>query len=175
MRIRNATSVDAAAIAAIGSVEFARTHEPLLGAAPTRAVVEQTYATEAVAESIARCATASAAHFLVAERDGRVVGYLHYDAFGDEPELHRIYLEHDEVGRGTGSKLMEELHDRLAPGSGYIVMAALANETARRFYGRHGFVEERRIPDGNEFYRASMGVRFPPDAEPVPAVVLRRP
>ena len=174
MLIRDATSVDAAAIAAIGSVEFARTHEPLLGAGPTRAVVEQTYTQEAVAESITRCAAASDAHFFVAERDGRVVGYLHYDAFGDEPELHRIYLEHEEVGRGTGSKLMEELHARLAPGSTYIVMAALANEPARRFYDRHGLAEERRIPDGKEFYRVSMGVQFPPDAEPVPAVVLRR-
>ena len=174
VRIRDATSIDAAAIAAIGSVEFARTHEPLLGAAPTRAVVEQTYTTEAVAASITRCATATGAHFLVAERDGRVVGYLHYDAFGDEPELHRIYLEHAEIGRGTGSRLMEELHARLVPGSTYIVMTALANEAARRFYDRHGLVEERRIPNGNEFYRASMGVQFPPDAEPVPAVVLRR-
>ena len=174
IRIRDATSVDAAAIAAIGSVEFARTHEPLLGAAPTRAVVEQTYAQEAVAESIIRCTTTYDAHFLVAERDARLVGYLHYDAFGSEPELHRIYLEHEEVGRGTGSRLMEELHARLAPGSTHVVMCALANETARRFYGRHGLVEERRIPDGNEFYRDSMGVQFPPDAEPVPAVVLRR-
>ena len=174
MSIRDATSVDAAAIASIGSVEFARTHEPLLGEAPTRAVVEQTYATEAVGESIARCTTAKDAHFLVAERDGRVVGYLHYDAFGSEPELHRIYLEQEEIGRGTGTRLMEELHARLAPGSAYIVMCAVANEPARQFYGRHGLVEERRIPDGNKFYRDSMGVRFPPDAEPVPAVVLRR-
>lgn len=172
--IRDATSLDAAAIAAIGSVEFTRTHEPLLGLGPTRAVVEQTYAEEAVADSITRCATVDDAHFLVAERDRRVVGYLHYDAFGAEPELHRIYLEQEEIGRGTGSRLMEELHARLAPGSTYIVMAAVANEPARQFYGRHGLVEERRIADGNEFYRESMGVRFPPGAEPVPAVVLRR-
>jgi L-amino acid N-acyltransferase YncA len=174
VRIRDAVSGDAAAIAAIGAVEFARTHAHLLGAPATRAVVEQTYNREAVAESIARCASADDAHFLVAERDGRVVGYAHYDAFASEPELHRIYLKQDEIGRGTGSRLMNELHARLGRDATYIVITAVANEATRRFYERHGLVEERRIPDGNAFYRDSMGVQFPPDASPVPAVILRR-
>ena len=69
---------------------------------------------------------------------------------------------------------MSELHARLGEGGAYVVLVALENETARRFYARHGLVEERRIPDGKVFYRDSMGVEFPPDAEPVPAVVLRR-
>ena len=55
-----------------------------------------------------------------------------------------------------------------------MIFQHLDEAPARRFYKRHGLVEERRIPDGNVFYRDSMGVEFPPDAEPVPAVVLRR-
>ena len=34
------------------------------------------------------CANADDAEFLVAERDGEVIGYLHYDSEGVEPELH---------------------------------------------------------------------------------------
>jgi predicted N-acetyltransferase YhbS len=79
MLVRDATPADAEAIAAIGTVGFTRMHEPLLGAGPTRAVVEQTYTPEAVVESISRCGRAGDAHFLIAERDGAVVGYLHYD------------------------------------------------------------------------------------------------
>ena len=101
----------------------------------------------------------------MAERDGRVVGYLHYDCFASEPEMHRIYLDEQEIGRGTGSALMSELHARVGEETTYVVLVALDNETARRFYARHGLVEERRIPDGNVFYRDSMGVEFPPDAE----------
>ena len=172
--IRDATVADAVAIGAIGTTGFTRTHEPLLGAAPTRAVVEQTYSQGAVVDSITRCAGAPDAHFIVAERDGSVVGYLHYDCFASEPELHRIYLDGEEMGRGTGSALMNELHARVGEETAYVLLVALENETARRFYARHGLVEERRIPDGNAFYRDSMGVEFPPDAEPVPAVVLRR-
>lgn len=172
--IRDATPADAPAIAAIGTTEFARVHEPLLGPAPTRAVIEQTYSPEAVEDTIVRCAQAGDAHFFVAERDGAVVGYLHYDSFGAEPELHRIYLAEAEIGRGTGSALMNELHARLGEDATYVLMVAVENEGARRFYGRHGLTEERAIPDGNAFYRESMGVAFPPDAEPVPALVLRR-
>jgi len=171
---RDAAVADAVAIAAIGTTGFTHTHEPLLGAAPTRAVVEQTYSHDAVIDSITRCAAADDAHFLVAERDGHVVGYLHYDCFASEPEMHRIYLDEQEIGRGTGSALMNEFHARVGEETTYVVLVALENVTARRFYARHGLVEERRIPDGNVFYRDSMGVEFPPDAEPVPAVVLRR-
>lgn len=175
VRIREATPADAGAIAAIGTVEFARIHGHLLGQGATSAVVTQTYTREAIAESIARCSAVADAHFLVAEREDRVVGYLHYDSFGSEPELHRIYLAEREVGRGTGSQLIDELHARIGPYTSYILMVVLDNETARRFYARHGLVEERRIPDGTKYYRDTMGVGFPTDTAPVPAAVLRRP
>jgi GNAT superfamily N-acetyltransferase len=172
--IRDALPADAAAIAAIGTVGFSRIHEPLMGVVPTRAAVEQSYSHDAVVDSITRCAGADDAHFLVAERDGRVVGFLHYDCFTSEPELHRIYLDDEEIGRGTGSALMDELHARLGEQASYVLLVVLANEPARQFYARHGLVEERRLPDGRVFYRGSMDLDLPPGGEPVPAVVLRR-
>lgn len=174
VRVREATAADVEAIVAIGTAGFARVHEHLLGVAATRAVIDQTYSRDAVSESVARCAAAGDAHFLVAERDGRVVGYLHYDCFASEPELHRIYLVQEEIGRGTGSRLMSEHHARLGPDATYVVIVAVANESACRFYERKGLVDERRIPDGTAFYGDSMKVRFPPDVPPVPAVLMRR-
>ena len=173
MLIRNATTDDAAAIAAIGRVEFPRLHDPLMGAVATRAIIDQIYTEAALVESITRCTTAEGAHFIVAERDGRVVGYLHFDSFGSEPELHRIYLAHEEIGRGTGSHLMDELHDRLGPTATYILLVAEANESARRFYERHDLLEERHVADCNALYGDNMGVQFPPEAQRVPALVMR--
>jgi hypothetical protein len=69
---------------------------------------------------------------------------------------------------------MTEHHARLGPDATYVVMVAVANGTACRFYERNGLVDERRIPDGKAFYRDRMEVRFPPNAPPVPAVVMRR-
>jgi GNAT superfamily N-acetyltransferase len=46
----------------------------------------------------------------VAEGDGEVLGYLHYDCEGSEPELHRIYVDLERKRAGIGSALLRELH-----------------------------------------------------------------
>lgn len=171
--VRDAVPADAGAVAAIGRVGFPMVHETLLGPAATAAVVEQTYAEDAVSRAIERCDAAPDAHFLVAERDGRVAGYLHFDSFGDEPELHRIYVDPGQKGLGVGTALIEELHRRIGPEAEYVLMVAAANRDGIRFYQRHGLVEERRV-DGTEFYRRHMGVHFPSDAPRVEALVMRR-
>lgn len=171
--VRDAVAADAGAVAAIGRVGFPMVHEPLLGPAATAAVVEQTYAVDAVARAIERCDAAGDAHFLVAERDDRVAGYLHFDSFGDEPELHRIYVDPGQKGSGVGSALIEELHRRIGPEGEYVLMVAAANQDGIRFYQQHGLVEERRV-NATDFYRRHMGVRFPSDAPRVEALVMRR-
>lgn len=163
---------DAEAIAAIGRVAFPAVHEPIVGAAAAAAVVEQTYSLEALGACITRCALADDAHFLVAEREGRVVGYLHYDCEAAEPELHRIYVDPGRKRGGIGSSLLRELHDRLGPGTSYILMVAEANRAALGFYRRHGFVEHARV-DGSRHYRDTMGVELAADAPAVAALVLR--
>jgi hypothetical protein len=69
---------------------------------------------------------------------------------------------------------MDKLHARIGEESTYVLLVVAANETARRFYARRGLIEERQLPDGRVFFRESMGVRFPPGGDPVPALVLRR-
>ena len=171
--IRDATTADASTISAIGRVAFPLVHEPLLGPELTAHLVDETYTESAVRDSIERCGSSPDAHFLVAERDGQVIGYLHYDSFGEEPELHRIYLDPEAKSRGVGSALIRELHDRLGPDASYVLMVAAVNETARRFYERHGLVEERQV-DGTSFFAQHMGVALPESPRQVAAIVMRR-
>jgi ribosomal protein S18 acetylase RimI-like enzyme len=153
--VRDATAADAPSIAAIGRVAFPAVHDEVVGPAFSAAVVEQTYSIEALTDCIARCARADDAAFLVAERDGVVVGYLHFDSEGDEPELHRIYVDPDQKRGGIGSALMRALHARLPAGSSYVLLVAEVNTDAQAFYERHGLVVERRI-DGSRHYSEAM-------------------
>lgn len=164
--VREATVADAPAISAIGSVAFPAVHNEIAGEAFSAAVVEQTYSIGALTECISRCARADDAVFFVAERDGAVVGYLHYDCVGPEPELHRIYVDPEQKRGGIGSVLMREFHAWLDPGSSYILLVAEANGDARAFYERHGLVVEGRV-DGNQHYGDAMSIDVdqpPPEA-----------
>ena len=142
----------------------------LVDAVVVDAVATQTYEPAAVAECIANCNAADDSAFLVAEEDGAVVGYLHFDCFGPEPELHRIYIEERFRSRGVGAALVEALHTRLQPET-YILLVVRGNEGAVRFYERHGLVQED-VLDGVGHYEAA-GVRFPPNPKPFQLVVMR--
>jgi ribosomal protein S18 acetylase RimI-like enzyme len=171
--VRDAGAADAEAVASIGRVAVPATYKDLIdNAAVMDAIVEQSYALDALRECIVRCARAVDAHFLVAERDGRAVGFLHYDCEGREPELHRIYVEPKQKRRGIGSALLQELHRRIAPGDSYILMVVAANRPAVAFYKRHGFAEAARV-DGVAYMHEQMGVEFAAGASRVPALILR--
>src|SRR2546422_559815 len=134
-------------------------------------VVEQTYSIEALTECITRCTAAIDAEFLVAEQDGDVIGYLHYDSEGPEPELHRIYVDPGRKRGGVGSALMRELHARLPPGRQYVLFVAEANTDAQAFYQRHGLVVERKV-EGSSHLAIGIKVDVPP---PAPAFLMRYP
>ncbi len=155
--VREATVADAPAISAIGTVAFPAVHNDIVGEAFSAAVVEQTYSIGALTECISRCARADDAVFFVAERDGAVVGYLHYDCMGPEPELHRIYVDPEQKRGGIGSVLLGEFHAWLDPGSSYILLVAEANRDAQAFYARHGLVVERSV-DGTRHYGDAMSI-----------------
>ena len=163
IRIRTAEAGDATGIAAIGSVAFRAVHDSVIGPESAVATVEQTYSIEALTRCISFCAGADDAHFLVADDDGQVAGYLHYDCEGTEPELHRIYVDPDRKRGGIGSALLRELNARLKPGSSYVLLVAEENIAARAFYERRGFVFVDRVI-GNEYYADAMGI----DVDPAP-------
>lgn len=170
--VRAATVADAPAIAAIGSVGFRAVHDDVVGSAFAAEVVEQTYSIAALAECIARCKNAEDAEFLVAECDGEVLGYLHYDCEGPEPELHRIYVDLERKRAGIGSALMRELHTRLPPGSSYVLLVVEANTDARSFYERHGLVVERRV-DGPSYYLTTLRLELATPPKVADAVLMR--
>jgi diamine N-acetyltransferase len=173
IRVRDATPADAAGIARVGRSALPQTFAELIpDPVVVDSIVAQSYAEEALAECIGRCALDATACFLVAEEDGRIVGFLHYDELGAEPELHRIYLDPSCLRRGVGSALMDELHGRLAPAAEYVLMVVAANEPAVSFYRRHGLTVDRRV-DGVRHMREQMGVAFPPGAPEVPALIMR--
>lgn len=170
--VRSATVVDAPAIAAIGSVGFPAVHNDVVGPTFAAAVVEQTYSIAALTECITRCGKDDDAEFLVAEDDGEVLGYLHYDCDGAEPELHRIYVDLERKRAGIGSALMRELHARLRPGSSYVLLVAEANSDATAFYERHGLIVERRV-DGPSHYRAAMSLDLDSPSQGADALLMR--
>jgi ribosomal protein S18 acetylase RimI-like enzyme len=171
--IRDATPDDAPAIARIGRDAFAATHRDLIPAELLDAVIEQTYSHDALAHCISSCAAAPDAHFLVAESDGDVRGFLHFDCSGPRPELHRIYIARELTGRGLGAKLLHELDRRLDAGATYVLLVIAGNDGALRFYVREGFREEQVI-EAAGFYSRQMGVTFPSGSAPVRGLLLRK-
>ena len=109
----------------------------------------------------------------VATVSDQVVGFLHFDSFGPEPELHRLYVDHRRRGAGVGATLMNELHARLHEAVSYMLLVADGNDRAVRFYERHG-LHVSHIVDGLTYYSERMGVEFPPEADPVGLVLMRR-
>ncbi len=142
----------------------------LVDAVVVDAVATQTYEPEAVAECIRRCTDSDSAVFLVAEVDGDVVGYLHFDSFGDEPELHRIYIDEKFRSQGVGKALVDKLHSRLQTET-YILLVVKGNDGAVRFYERHGLTQEAVI-DGIHHYTGA-GVSFPANPQPFELIVMR--
>lgn len=171
--VREAVAADAPGVARIGHAALPKTFAAIIrDPVVVESIVGQSYAEDALAASIERCARDETACFLIAEDAGRIVGFLHYDELGDEPELHRIYLDPAYLRRGIGTALMDELHRRLGPGAHYVLMVVEANEPAVSFYRRHGLTVDRRV-DGVCHMREQMGVEFPPGAPEVPALIMR--
>jgi ribosomal protein S18 acetylase RimI-like enzyme len=101
-----------------------------------------------------------------------VLGYVHYDSEGSEPELHRIYVDASRKRGGVGSALMEELHARFAPGATYVLLVAEANRDARAFYERHGLVVDRHV-DGSSWYSSAMAIDVAAPPPPVSGLLMR--
>jgi ribosomal protein S18 acetylase RimI-like enzyme len=170
--IRDAELADAAGVAAIGLAAVPETYLDIVDPVVLHNIVEQSYSIDRLRACIARCQAAGDAHFIVAELHDRVVGFLHYDCEGSDPELHRIYVEPALKREGIGSALLSELHGRLASGASYILMVIAANLPAVTFYARHGFSEDAKV-DGPSYMSEHMGVSFPAGTRPAPALVLR--
>ena len=144
--IRDATPTDAAAIRRVAERIWPVAYTGLFTAAEMRHFLRWAYHRATLWTEIA-AAAAGRGEFLVAERGGVVVGYLHYVRRGRRgPELRRLYADPDHLGTGIGTALLRELHRRLGPGAAYVLRVHPANRRALDFYRRWGFEEAGRVP-----------------------------
>ena len=171
--VRDASVGDADAIAAIGREAVPAQYAGLLDPAVMKATMLQAYLPSALVACIERCHGASDAFFLVAERSRQVVGFLHFDSFGPEPELHRLYVDSRNRGAGIGTLLMNALHGRLPAESAYMLLVVAGNDRAVRFYERHG-LHVAQVVDGLAYYSEHTGVVFPSNTRPFHPVLMRR-
>lgn len=108
---------------------------------------------------------AEAAHpVLVAEADGRVVGYATWTGFrgGDRfpgyrrTVEHTIHVDADQHGRGVGRALLEALVEEARRRGVHVVVGAIdsANTGSLAFHRALGFTEVGRMPEvGRKFDR----------------------
>ena len=98
---------------------------------------------------------------LVAELDGRVVGYAAYGQFRPKAGWsltaeHSIYLTSEVKGRGIGTQLLTALLGAAADRGIHVMVGVLSadNEVSLRLHQRLGFVETARMPQvGKKFGR----------------------
>jgi len=164
---------DAASVSALGRVAFPHTYQGILAPAVIDAVVDQLYTVEAAAASIAAASEQPTSRFLVAEIGNDVIGFLHYDEAGPEPELHRLYLRPGAIGSGVGTVLIETLHESLGADSTYVLLVAADNARAIAFYRRHGLAVRDTI-DAMPYYRERTRVTLPADVPRVEAHIMER-
>jgi ribosomal-protein-alanine N-acetyltransferase len=106
--------------------------------------------------------------YVVAELDGRLVGYAGLFATRHEADVQTVAVSPDAQGHGVGTRLLRALIDEADRRDvGTVLLEVRAdNETAIRLYERHDFT---RISVRRGYYRPG-----PDGGSAVDAVVMRR-
>lgn len=167
LAVRDAAPADAAAIARVANASWRETYRDIFEPAFIDDFLARAYSVEALRAAVERSAADEAGHFLVAEREGAVVGYLQFGEGRRGPELFRVYAEPAHFGTGVGSALLAELHRRIEDRvESYVLDVHSRNERGRAFYDRNGFVvvDGGSTPDCDLTLRRTLRSR-PPTAE----------
>lgn len=138
--VRDAKPDDADQISDVARASWTDTYRDIFEPAFIESFLARNYAPAALALEAERAANHDDAEFLVAERDGEIVGYLGFGSGARGPELFRIYARPDAYGTGVGSMMLEELHRRIGGRiDAYVLDVHSRNERGRAFYDRNGF------------------------------------
>lgn len=140
---RDATAVDAAAIAAFATRTFVDTFGHLYPPEDLAAFLAAKYGSAIQIKEIADPAT----RYRIALRDGALVGYCMMGAVDmavdatDALELHRLYVDSDAKGSGVARTLMDDcLAWARANGAKTLYLSVWEdNHRAQRFYKSYGF------------------------------------
>jgi pimeloyl-ACP methyl ester carboxylesterase/ribosomal protein S18 acetylase RimI-like enzyme len=139
--IRRATAADAAAVADVYLASFHATYD-----------FELAHTDDEVRDWIRDVIVPSGATWVAADGE-RVVGMM----VVTPGELDQLYVAPDRLGRGIGLALLDQA--KTVSPDGLRLFTFQANERARRFYERHGFVEEWR-GDGSDNEEGQPDVRY---------------
>ena len=91
--VRDARPEDAAAIGRIARASWSDTYRDIFEPAFIDDFLERHYAPASLAEQARSAADRDDVEFLVAERDGEIVAYLHFGPGPHGPQLYRIYAD----------------------------------------------------------------------------------
>ena len=139
--VRDATDEDASAIRRVAQASWRDTYRDIFEPGFIEAFLDRNYSEAALASAAEAAAIRDEAAFLVAERDGAIVGYLHFGEGPRGPTLFRIYADPEQYGTGVGSALLAELHRRIEGRvEAYVLDVHSRNERGRAFYEHNGFV-----------------------------------
>lgn len=94
------------------------------------------------------------ASFLVATREGRVLGFCQFGDRGGGPELFRLYVDPRWWSHGIGRRLLSHAEMQLtATGARrYFLTVHRRNERSIVFYAKQGFVHQAARDRGDEWY-----------------------
>lgn len=92
---------------------------------------------------------------VLAESDGRVIGFASYGEFRNATKWpgyrftveHTIHIDAAHQGAGVGGALLESLVERATAAGLHVMIGAIdgENDGSIRFHARHGFVEVARL------------------------------
>ena len=149
--VRDAEERDISGIQDVARASWAETYAGIYTSEFIGEFLSRAYSAESLERSIEGARSSAGSHFLVAERGGEVVGYLHFGAGPQGAELHRLYARPDQFGTGIGHALLTELEARLDEAiDRYVLYVHERNERGRRFYARQGFAEIGRREGSDE-------------------------
>ena len=135
VQIRDARDDDSTGIRRVVRKTWAATYRGIIPEDVQAKFVRQAYSEESLARRM------EGGVFLVAERNGKVVGFANFYPVSGEVRLAAIYLLPDEQGRGAGTRLLEAGASRFPPEAKLTLRVARDNLPARRFYEARGFRE----------------------------------
>lgn len=139
--MRDAEVRDAPVISRVAAASWRETYRDIFEPAFIDQFLERNYSVPALERAVEYAARRPESVFLVAERDGEVIGYLHFGEGERGPELWRIYADPGHFGTGVGSALLDELHRRIRDRvSSYVLDVHSRNDRGRASYDRNGFV-----------------------------------
>ena len=162
VRVRDAGAEDAPAIERVARASWAETYQDIFEPPVIERFLADNYSTDGLVAAARRAAERDDTEFLVAERDGEIVGYAHFGVGQRGPELSRIYAHPDHYGTGIGTALLDELHRRIGGRvDGYVLDVHARNERGRAFYDRNGFVIVGEGQDGHVTLSRTLRPRRP--------------